>query len=79
MGHISRVVTLSPPTSEMGVQISTLLQVKKLVVACHWLAIYCDHKGPGEENNKEIWMFKIILDHQKISYPVKQTGGLQAV
>ena len=34
------VVTLSPPTSEIGVLIPAQPQVGKLVVACHWLAVY---------------------------------------
>ena len=39
-GHGGRVVTLSPPTSEAEVQFPTWPQVGKLVVACHWLAVY---------------------------------------
>ena len=34
------MVTLSPPTSEAGVRFTALPQVGKLVVACHWLAVY---------------------------------------
>ena len=34
------MVTLSPPTSEAGVRFTALPQVGKLVVACHWSAIY---------------------------------------
>ena len=33
------MVTLSPPTSEAGVQFMALPQMGKLVVACHWSAI----------------------------------------
>ena len=39
-GHGGRVVTLSPPTSEAGVQFPARPQVGKLVVACRWLAVY---------------------------------------
>ena len=39
-GHGGRVVTLSPPTSEAGVQSPALSQVGKLVVACCWSAVY---------------------------------------
>ena len=39
-GQGGRVVTLSPPTSEAGVQFLARPQVGKLVVACHWLAVY---------------------------------------
>ena len=39
-GHGGRVVTLSPPTSEAGVRFTALPQVGKLVVACHWSAVY---------------------------------------
>ena len=39
-GHGGRVVTLSPPTSEAGVQFPAQAQVEKLVVACHWSAVY---------------------------------------
>ena len=39
-GHGGRVATLSPPTSEAGVQFLARPQVGKLVVACHWLAVY---------------------------------------
>ena len=39
MGHGSRVVTLSPPTSEIGVRIPAPPQVGKLVVLCHWLLL----------------------------------------
>ena len=39
-GHGGRVVTLSPPTSEAGVQFTALPQVAKLVVACRWSAVY---------------------------------------
>ena len=39
-GHGSRVVTLSPPTSEAEVQFRAQLQVGKLVVACRWSAVY---------------------------------------
>ena len=35
-----RVVTLSPPTSEVGVRFPALPQVGKLLVACRWSAIY---------------------------------------
>ena len=40
MGHGGRVVALSPPTSEAGVQFTAQAQVGKLVVACHWSAVY---------------------------------------
>ena len=39
-GHSDRVVTLSPPTSEAGVRFPAWPQVGKLVVACHWSAVY---------------------------------------
>ena len=39
-GHGGRVVTLSPPTSEAGVQFPAWPRVGKLVVACHWSAVY---------------------------------------
>ena len=39
-GHGGRVVTLSPPTSEAGVQVPVRPQVGKLVVACRWSAVY---------------------------------------
>ena len=39
-GHGGRAVILSPPTSETGVQFPARPQVGKLVVACHWLAVY---------------------------------------
>ena len=39
-GHRGRVVTLLPPTSEAVVQFPAQPQVGKLVVACHWSAVY---------------------------------------
>ena len=39
-GHGGRVVTLSPPTSEAGVQFPERPQVGKLVVACRWSAVH---------------------------------------
>ena len=39
-GHGGRVVTLSPPTSEIGVRSLARPQVGKLVFACCWLAGY---------------------------------------
>ena len=39
-GHSGRVVTLSPPTCEDGVWFPARPQVGKLVVACHWSAVY---------------------------------------
>ena len=39
-GHGGRVLTLPPPTSEAGVQFPAWPQVGKLVVACHWSAVY---------------------------------------
>ena len=39
-GHGGRVVRLSPATSETGVRFMALPQVGKLVVACHWSAVY---------------------------------------
>ena len=39
-GHCGRVVTLLPPTSEVGVQFSAQPQMGKLVVACCWSAVY---------------------------------------
>ena len=39
-GHGGRVVTLSPPTSKIGVRFLSRPQVGKLVVACCWLAVY---------------------------------------
>ena len=38
--HSGRVVTLSPPTSKAGVRFPSRPQVGKLVVACHWSAVY---------------------------------------
>ena len=38
--HGCRVVTLSPPKSEIGVQFLALPQVGKLVVTCRWSAVY---------------------------------------
>ena len=38
-GHGGRVVTLSSPTSEAGVQFPALPQVGKLVVACRWSTV----------------------------------------
>ena len=35
-----RVVTLSPPTSEIGVWFLDQSQVGKLVVVCSWLSVY---------------------------------------
>ena len=40
VGHGGRVVILSPPTSEAGVRFPARLHVGKLVVACHWSAVY---------------------------------------
>ena len=39
-GHGGRVVALSPPTHEIGVRFPARPQVGKLVVACHWSAVY---------------------------------------
>ena len=39
-GHGGRVVTLSPPTSEAGVQFPAWPQVGKLLAACCWSAVY---------------------------------------
>ena len=39
-GHGGRVVTLSPPTSEVRVRFPTWPQVGKLVVVCRWSAVY---------------------------------------
>ena len=39
-GHGGRVVTLSPPTSEIGVRIPARPQVGKLVLACRRSAVY---------------------------------------
>ena len=39
-GHGGRVVTRLPPTSEAGVWFPAQPQVGKLVVACHWSAVY---------------------------------------
>ena len=39
-GHGGRVATLLPPTSEIGVRFPAQPQVRKLVVACHWSAVY---------------------------------------
>ena len=39
-GHGGRVVTLSPPTSGIGVLFLAWPQVGKLVVACCWSAVY---------------------------------------
>ena len=38
--HGDKVVRLSPPTSETGVQFPAQPQVGKLVVACRWSAVY---------------------------------------
>ena len=38
--HGGRVVTLLPPTSEAGVRSPSRPYVEKLVVACHWSAVY---------------------------------------
>ena len=42
-GHGGRVVTLLPPTSELGVRFPAWPQVRKLVVACCWSAVYSKH------------------------------------
>ena len=39
-GHGGRVVTLSPPISEAGVQFTALPPVGKPVVARRWSAVY---------------------------------------
>ena len=39
-GHGDRVITLSPPTSEIGVRFPARPQVGKLLVACRWSAVY---------------------------------------
>ena len=39
-GHGGRVVTFLPPTSETGVRFPARPQMGKLVVACHWSAVY---------------------------------------
>ena len=39
-GHGGRVVTFLPPTSETRVRFPAWPQVGKLVVACHWSAVY---------------------------------------
>ena len=39
-GHGGRVVTISHPNSEAGVQSPSWPQVGKLVVACRWSAVY---------------------------------------
>ena len=39
-GNGGRVITLSPPTSEARVRFPALPQVRKLVVACRWSAVY---------------------------------------
>ena len=39
-GHGGRVVTLLPPTSEIGVRFPARPQVGKLLVACRWPAVY---------------------------------------
>ena len=39
-GHGGRVITLSPPTSEVGVRFPALPQVGKLIDACRWSAVY---------------------------------------
>ena len=38
--HGGRVVTLLSPTYEAGVRYPVRRQVGKLVVACHWSAVY---------------------------------------
>ena len=44
--HSDRVVTLSAPTSEIRVRFTAQPQVGKLVVACHWLAVYSAEPWP---------------------------------
>ena len=39
-GHGGRVVTLSPPTCEIGIRFLAKPQVGKLVVACRWSVVY---------------------------------------
>ena len=39
-GHGGRLVTLLPPTSKARVWFTALPQVGKLVITCHWLAVY---------------------------------------
>ena len=39
-GHGGRLITLSPPTSEAGVQFPAWPHVGKLVVACRWSSVY---------------------------------------
>ena len=39
-GQVYSNLKLFPPTSEIGVRIPARAQVRKLVVACHWSAIY---------------------------------------
>ena len=45
-GHGGRVVTLSPPTSEAGVQFLARPQVGKLVVPYCWSAVYSTEHSP---------------------------------
>ena len=40
------MVTLSPPTSEAGVWFPARPQMGKLVVACHWSAVYSTQPLP---------------------------------
>ena len=39
-GHAGRVVSLSPPISEIAVQFPARPQVGKLVVSCRWSTVY---------------------------------------
>ena len=39
-GHVAKMVTLSPSTSEIGICILAQPQVGKLVVGCRWSAVY---------------------------------------
>ena len=45
-GHRGRVVTLSPPTSEIGVRFPARPQVGKLVVGYRWSAVYSTEPWP---------------------------------
>ena len=45
-GHGGRVVTLSPPTSEVRVRFQALPQVGKMVVACRRSAVYSTEPWP---------------------------------
>ena len=44
IADLGRMVTLSPPTSEIGVRIQLTPQVGRLVIACDWFPVYSKKK-----------------------------------